>query len=133
MTMGIVDQDGRESAMRKDEKTKTGFVRVNPRDLPGGDLEELLVGPIDDDGFSEGFSVVWSMLDGHRVARVSAYADAWNGMMRCAHLLRVLPAVPQECGASGHPTVEQVIEALKAAGCEDHTRPSPYPPEGGRE
>jgi hypothetical protein len=118
--------------MRQKERPKTSFVRTNPRDLPEGDLDELLVGPIDDDGPSEGFSIVWSMLDGQRVARISAFADAWSGMLSCAHLLRALPIVPESSGAYGHPSVEQVIAALKAAGCEDDTRPSPYPPAGTR-
>ena len=131
--MGIVDQMMRESAMRQEEDMKTGFMRVNPRDLDEGVLDELLVGPIDDDGdMGEGFNVVWTMLGGRPVAQIRSFADSWSGLLLCSQALRALPAVPADAGVEGHPSIEQVMIALKDAGSVDHTRPPLFPRKGDR-
>lgn len=130
--MDIVDQMVRESAMRQ-EDMKTGFMRVNPRDLDEGVLDELLVGPMEDDGdMGEGFNVVWTMLGGRRVAQIRAFADSWSGLLRCTQALRALPEVPADAGVEGHPSIEQVMIALKDAGGVDHTRPPLFPRKGDR-
>jgi hypothetical protein len=132
MTTTIVDHIGKESAMDGGETTKTGFVRVNPRDLADGDLDELLVGPIDEDGLSDGFTIVWTTLAGHPVARIGSFADAWSGMLSCVHLLKALPIMATDLGAGnvGHPTIDDVVAALKGAGCVDLSRPPRFPRQG---
>lgn len=133
MTMGIVDRYGGKQAMREGAVQRTWFMTVNPRDLAEGDVHEILVGPIEEDGdTAEGFTITWSRMQGHVVARLGAYADSWSGMIRCSHLLRALPIIPDNVGVQGHPTIEQVVAGLVAAGCIDHTHPSPFPPKGER-
>lgn len=105
--------------MNGNASTRIAFVRVNPRDLADGVLDEILVGPLDDDGMDEAFEVTWVRLADRTAARLSSFHDAWEGLVACSRLLPLLP-IAEGLDA---PSPERVVEILRAAGCEDLSRP----------